>query len=309
MVPNPPEAADTVVGAAERVAPGATVELAFTEVGAGGSPLLAVHGVTGAKEDFAAQAGRLAARGWHVVMPDLRGHGSSPAPASGYDLSTMAADLRGVVDRLGWDRFALVGHSMGGMIAQRLALDARDRVAALVLIGTTDGPVPINRALVDLACSVVADGGMPALLEAQRTLGTTVLSSSGAAERLHRLHPDWDEYRDRSFLACSPVMYTELARGLLDTPSRLDELAGLHVPTLVVVGDEDDVMLPGSRRLAATIPGAELDVFSPAGHHPQAEHPERFAATVAAFLEAAGAGPSVGQVAAPAPSGPASKAP
>jgi pimeloyl-ACP methyl ester carboxylesterase len=263
------------------------MELAFAEVGSGGRPLLIVHGFTGAKEDFARQAERLAGRGWHVVMPDLRGHGSSPAPQAGYDLSVMAADLAEVVDRLAWTRFAVLGHSMGGMVAQRLALDAVDRVSALVLVGTTDGPVPIDRSLVELACRVVRDGGMPALLEAQRVLGSTLMSSSASAGRLREIHPDWDEYRDRSFLACSASMYVELARGLLDTPSRLEELAALEVPTLVVVGDEDQVMLPGSRRLAATIPGAELVVVAQAGHHPQAEHPGEFAATVAEFLDRA----------------------
>jgi pimeloyl-ACP methyl ester carboxylesterase len=220
-------------------------------------------------------------------MPDLRGHGASPAPRSGYDLAGLAADLVGLVDRLGWERFGVVGHSMGGMVAQRLALDLPGRVSALVLVATTDGPVGVSRALVELACSVVASGGMPALLAAQRALGSALLTSSAAADRLHRLHPDWDDYRTRSLLACAPAMYLGLARDMLDTPSRLPELATLDVPTLVVVGDEDDVMLPGSRRLAATIPGAVLDVFAPAGHHPQAEHPERFAATVASFLEAA----------------------
>ncbi len=284
MVSDRPAPTDPPVAGA-----GAPVELVLTGVGAGGSPLLAVHGFTGAKEDFATQAGRLAERGWQVVMPDLRGHGSSPSPASGYDLATMAADLREVVDRLGWDRFVVLGHSMGGMVAQHLALDVPDRVSALVLVGTTDGPVPISRSLVELACSVVAEGGMPGLLEAQRALGATMLTSSAAARRLQGLHPDWEDYRDRSFLACSPVMYEQLARGLLDAPSRLEELAGLQVPTLVVVGDEDEVMLPGSRRLAATIPHAQLVVLSPAGHHPQAELPDRFTEAVETFLDTAGA--------------------
>ncbi|MGE0795761.1 MAG: alpha/beta fold hydrolase [Acidimicrobiia bacterium] len=305
-VPADPTANRPTAGTGlERTAVGA-VPLAYAEEGRGGRPLLAVHGFTGAKEDFAAQARRLARSGWHTVMPDLRGHGASPTPATGYDLTTMAADLAGLVDSLGWTRFALLGHSMGGMVAQRLAVDLAARagrasspVAALVLVGTTDGPVPIERSLVELACTVVADGGMPALLAAQKALGTALVTSSASADRLRVLHPDWDGYRDRSLLACAPAMYVEAARGLLDTPSRLDELAGLRVPVLVVVGDEDTVMLPGSRRLAAGIPGARLVVVEGAGHHPQAEHPEAFAATVADFLDAAL--PGAGRASGPAP--------
>jgi pimeloyl-ACP methyl ester carboxylesterase len=199
----------------------------------------------------------------------------------------MASDLARVVDGLGWARFAVLGHSMGGMVAQRFALDHRDRVDALVLVATTDGPVAIDRDLVELACAVIAGGGMPALLAAQKALGTTFITSSASSARLRDLHPDWDAYRDRSFLACSPVMYAEVARALLDEPSRLGELASLAVPTLVVVGAEDGVMLPGSCRLAATIPGAELVVVDEAGHQPQAEHPAAFAVTVGEFLDRA----------------------
>ena len=90
-----------------------------------------LHGFTGAKEDFADWIDAFAARGFHVVAPDNRGHGASgqPAEESAYSLATFADDARRLVDALGWDRFALLGHSMGGMIAQHLALAVPERLS------------------------------------------------------------------------------------------------------------------------------------------------------------------------------------
>src|SRR5580704_557581 len=99
------------------------VELVVAESGAGGRPLLLLHGFTGAKEDFTEWLDPLAARGWHAVAPDHRGHGSSSKPASddAYSFAILADDMLGLADALGWDRFALLGHSMGGMVAQVMA--------------------------------------------------------------------------------------------------------------------------------------------------------------------------------------------
>src|SRR3954469_6093217 len=99
------------------------VELAVSEAGAGGRPFLLLHGFTGAKEDFTEYHGwldRLADRGWHAGAPDHRGHGESDKPASedDYSLATFSRDALALTDALGWSRFVLLGHSMGGMIAQ-----------------------------------------------------------------------------------------------------------------------------------------------------------------------------------------------
>src|SRR5437588_5792235 len=100
------------------------VDLAVASAGEGGRPLLLVHGFTGAKEDFTEWLPALAERGWHAVAPDLRGHGRSshPEAETDYSLSAFAVDVVGLADALRWDRFVLLGHSMGGMIAQHVAV-------------------------------------------------------------------------------------------------------------------------------------------------------------------------------------------
>src|SRR5436190_24190959 len=96
------------------------IDLEVAQAGEGGRPLLLVHGFTGAKEDFTDWLEPLAERGWHAVAPDLRGHGTSahPEKETDYSLSVFVADVVGLADALGWDRFVLLGHPMGGMIAQ-----------------------------------------------------------------------------------------------------------------------------------------------------------------------------------------------
>ncbi|MEZ5203593.1 MAG: alpha/beta fold hydrolase [Acidimicrobiales bacterium] len=147
------------------------VRLATLEAGEGGRPLLLVHGFTGAKEDFGDWVAPFADAGWWVVAPDLRGHGASDQPDEEhrYSLSILADDLLALAAELGWDRFALVGHSMGGMVAQDLVLRGEGPVERLVLMDTHHGPVEgLDRASVELAVGILRTEGLPALPGADR---------------------------------------------------------------------------------------------------------------------------------------------
>ena len=255
--------------------------LATIEAGEGGRPLLLVHGFTGAKEDFADHLEPLAAAGWHVVAPDLPGHGSSHPDGAEFGFDAYAGVVLAVADDLGWDRFALLGHSMGGVVVQHLVLAEPDRVEALVLMDTSPDRVGVDGELVDLACEVVSTQGLAALLEVQRALGSPLDTAQGRA--LHE-RPGWREHQDAKFLRCSPEMYVTMARLLTTAPSRVEQLADLDVPTLVLVGEDDELLRGPSERLAATIPGAQLVVVPAAGHSPQVESPEAWFEAVASFL-------------------------
>ncbi|MBW3645339.1 MAG: alpha/beta hydrolase [Actinobacteria bacterium] len=272
------------------------VELEVAEAGTGGRPLLLVHGFGGAKEDFVEHLPALAEAGWHTVAPDLRGHGTSDAPAEedAYNLEVLGSDVVALADALGWDRFALVGHSMGGMAAQLAALAVPERIVALVLMGTGHGPVEIDRSLALASIEIVRSGGMPALAEAIAALGGSPFASP-EGERARKTRPSplggddieasWAAFADAKLLASSPVMYTAMVPHMLDQPDRLGALEGLKVPTLVVVGEHDTSFFEASRRLAATIPGARLVVLAGAGHSPQHEAPEAWRHAVLSFLE------------------------
>jgi 2-succinyl-6-hydroxy-2,4-cyclohexadiene-1-carboxylate synthase len=120
------------------------VRLAVERTGEG-PPFLMVHGFTGAKEDFADHAPRFAEH-TEVVLFDHRGHGASdkPADVAAYSLDRLAEDTLQVADALGFERFTLLGYSMGGMVARRLVLAHPERVGALVLLDTSPGP-PTSR--------------------------------------------------------------------------------------------------------------------------------------------------------------------
>lgn len=254
-----------------------------------GEPLMLVHGFTGAKEDFADFLDGFADRGWHVVAPDLRGHGASEAPVDedAYTLEEMAADVLALADALGWGTFDLLGHSMGGMVAQVLALQAPERLRSLVLMDTHHGPVEgLDPALLALAVEVVRTEGVDRLIELAAEMGPVGRPRSPSEERVREERAGYVDFGDRKMRAAAPAMYAAMALGLPVVPDRLDGLGRLAVRTLVVVGAEDEAFVGPSERLAEAIPGAVLEVIADAAHSPQFENPDRWWKVVSRFLEA-----------------------
>jgi 3-oxoadipate enol-lactonase len=264
------------------------VTLDVAEAGDGGRPVLLVHGFTADRDEVAGLLAPLAARGWHAVAPDLRGHGRSdhPTDAGAYSFEILAADVLALAGALGWDRFALLGHSMGGAVAQLLALDHPGRLTGLVLASTFHGPVKgITMDLVELGRWVVREAGMAGLADAMAARRAENPDSVAAFERLQEARPGYAEDSRQRLVATSPDMWMALAPRFVDQPDRLDALAGLDVPTAVIVGELDSTMLDDCVRLAKAIPGAELTVIPEAGHVPQLENPEAWEAAVLGFLD------------------------
>jgi len=264
------------------------ISLEVADAGPGGRPVMLVHGFTADRGEVADVLGPLADRGWHAAAPDLRGHGGSDRPTSpeAYSFELMAADVVALADDLGWDRFALVGHSMGGAVAQLIALDHPDRLSGLALASTFHGPVPgIDMDLIQLGCWVVREAGMTGLADAMAARRAENPESIAAFERLQEARPGWAEQSRARLEATSPDMWMAMAPRFVDQEDRLERLAELDVPTAVIVGELDATMLDDCRRLAATIPGATLTVVPDAGHVPQVEQPEAWWAALSTFLD------------------------
>lgn len=251
----------------------------------GGDPLLLVHGFTGAKEDFADWMEPLADAGWHVVAPDNRGHGFSdhPGDESAYSLDAFADDLEALVSHLGWTSFALLGHSMGGMVAQRLAVRMADRLTALVLMDTTHrGLSAMPSDQVAAAQHVVRTHGMEALVR---------LLEAGAGpprpqahERVVAARPGFAEFGRMKMHNASPAMYAAMSAELTSFEDGLDALRALSAPTLVIVGAQDEPFLKASQRMAEAIQTAQLVVVPEAAHSPQFENPDAWWSAVSGFL-------------------------
>jgi pimeloyl-ACP methyl ester carboxylesterase len=249
------------------------VGLATVVAGAPEAPgLLLVHGFGGAKEDFADHLDALA-RDHRVVAFDHRGHGESDAPddAAAYSLDRLAADTLAVADATGLRDLRLLGHSMGGMVTRRVVLTRPERLAALVLMDTSAGPPPgLDPELVAFGAEIVRTDGMGELKRVQDELDPL---GSPSYRRILAERPGFREYTERKWAALSPAMWMQLAVEIVQQPDQLAELAGVELPTLVIVGDEDATFLEPCRQLAATIPRADLAVIPTAGHSPQFENP------------------------------------
>ncbi|HEY7136627.1 MAG TPA: alpha/beta fold hydrolase [Acidimicrobiia bacterium] len=254
------------------------------EVRGEGPGLLLVHGFGGAKEDFADHVEELAAT-HRVVVFDHRGHGASDGPEDpdGYTFERYAADTVAVANAAGLGRFRLLGHSMGGMVAQRVVRSDPRRVEALVLMDTSPGTPPaLDPDLLDSAAKIALEDGkdvLKTLLDAASTL------DSPAHQRLLTERPGFREFEERKWDDLSVAMWAGSIRRIARQESQLDALRALTCPTLILVGEQDGAFLEPSRAMAATVPGAELVVIPDAGHSPQFENPDAWISALTGFLE------------------------
>lgn len=265
---------------------GTGVKLAITEMGHGGRPLLLIHGFTGAKEDFADHLAGLADTGWWVVAADNRGHGASDKPSdeSAYSFETFADDVIGLVEALGWKTFALLGHSMGGMVAQVVAARMPDRIERLILMDTAHGPVKLAEDdMAAAALHIVRTQGMEALADAMAAVGDDPLTSP-AYLRLLEQRPGFREWTDRKLRTTSASMYAAMLPAFGAGEDRLDSLRALTMPALVIVGEQDEPFLKPSRQMVDALPNGTLAVIPDAGHNPQFENPNAWWNAVSAFL-------------------------
>ena len=256
------------------------------EVVGDGPGLLLVHGLGGAKEDFADHVPTLA-RDHTVVIFDHRGHGESdnPTDPAAYSFARLVADTLAVADATGLDHFRLLGHSMGGMVARKIAIHESSRVEALVMMDTSAGPVPgFDPELVDIGVEVALTQGKQALKElldwATPFESPAYKRSRRRAARLRRVrgaevgghvgdHVGHDPARARAPGRRSPAM-----------------AASLRAPLLVLVGAQDEPFVIAAHAMADAIPAPQLVVIPDAGHSPQFENPEAWIAALTGFLSA-----------------------
>ena len=254
------------------------------EVVGDGPGLVLVHGLGGAKEDFADHVPTLA-RDNKVVVFDHRGHGASDKPTdpSAYSLARMAEDTLEVADAAGLTSFRLLGHSMGGMVVRRIALHESARVDALVMMDTSAGPIPgFEPELVDIACDVALTQGKQALKE---LLDMASVLESPAHKRLVDARPGYPEFELRKWEDMSEIMWGTMARELAYQSDDLPAMAAsLQCPLLILVGAQDEPFVIASRAMAAAISGSELVTIPDAGHSPQFENPKAWIAAMTGFL-------------------------
>jgi pimeloyl-ACP methyl ester carboxylesterase len=242
-----------------------------------GEPLLLIQGMSGNHLHWGEPFLELLEHDFDVVAFDHRGVGKSPRTEAAFSIRDLADDAAGVLDDAGFETAHVVGISMGGMVAQELALNHPARLRSLTL-GCTYCGGPGQRLtppdVVALLTEAVLSG------DRDRAIRTGFeINLSGA----HREQPDaFERFRETAVQLPAPVAVTLLqaqAAAAHDTSARLHEI---RVPTLVIHGDADRMLPVGNAaQIAALIPGARLEILPAAGHMFWWEEPERSARLVA----------------------------
>lgn len=253
-----------------------SLDLAYDDVGSG-LPVVFLHAFPLDRSMWGPQFGALVGMG-RCVAPDLRGLGATGASPP-YTMDQYADDVVALLDAIGAASVVVVGLSMGGYIAFALWRRHRARVRALVLADTragadTDEGREKRRRLIAVARS----RGSGAVADMQIT------SMVGATTRDRR--PDVVE-TVRAMMAAAPVEGIAGAlEAMMTRPDSTSTLATIDVPTLIVVGDEDELTPPAeARAMHERIRGSRLEILAGAGHVSNLEQPSAFNHVVGEFVE------------------------
>lgn len=238
--------------------------LYYTSHPGNGPPAVLIHGAGGSHLAWPAALRRLPGASTYAL--DLPGHGRSEG-AGQESIEAYAADVVAFLDELAIERAVLIGHSMGGAIAQMIALSHPDRVDRLVLLATA-------------ARLRVA----PAILEGIRTNFEETVRLISQWAWGPGADPLWVERGREMMEACGPqVLYGDFLA--CDRFDIRDQVAAIACPTLVLVGSEDRMTPPRfGRWLAEQIPQGEFALIDGAGHMLALEQPQAVVNRVAAFL-------------------------
>jgi len=275
-----------------------------------GSPLVVVHGGPGASHDYFLPYLVPLARHHRLVFLDERGSGKSQKleDPAGYTVEAMVEDVEAARQALGLGRIDLLGHSYGGVLAQAYALKYQEHLDHLVLCSTFASTRAMNEVFVKMKERMTPElRARIAKLEAAGLFGhgkefeknrypaeyMTAAWGEGYFPYLYHNRPDpnfdpaqsgqmsWDLYREMWGSSGEFVI-----DGNLRSVEYTDRLPSIRVPTLVTVGENDEVDPSLSRAIAAKIAGSKLVVLPKSGHMTFVDQPGLFLAAVNDFLAA-----------------------
>jgi pimeloyl-ACP methyl ester carboxylesterase len=274
----------------DRAVPGDGITLHARDWGGGGPAMVLLHGLASNARIWDGVASRLAGAGLRVVALDLRGHGDSDQPASGYDFAQVGRDLQAALGGLGLDRPVLVGHSWGANVALQYAADRPGAVAGLVLV--------------DGALDAVAEWAGPTRAEARRRMApprfavplADWLARAGRFDPSGQGGPDWV----RDFLRAGVEVdgrgvararfrfdnHMQVVDALYDQrPEALYPLVDRPVLLCVAGAGAAEAKRAGVDRALALFPSATVTWFEDTMHDIPLQRPAELAAELARFAK------------------------
>lgn len=247
--------------------------------GSGPQRVMVLHGWFGDHDVWAPTYPLLDEDAFTYAFPDYRGYGASRAIHGQYTIAEIAADILALADQWEWEHFSLLGHSMGGMVAQRIAIDAPERIQGAVCVT----PVPasgisLTPDVTALFLSAVHDD-QAALGVIENSLGSRLTPALAKRILAHQRN------------TAAPVAFEHYFHAFSKTDFS-DETSELRTPLLVLVGEHDAGV--SSDFVQATFPRlyphAQIELLHNAGHYPMLETPAYLVTRVEAFLRQNGGG-------------------
>lgn len=253
----------------------------YEEAGPPGAPaVVLIHGHSFDRTLWAPQVAALQPS-YRVVTYDLRGHGQSEIPASGYWSAVYAEDLRQLLDALAIERAVLVGHSVGGSTIVHFALEHPDRVTALVIADSAAGHPPESHAEKEmhrLMWEITAARGIRPAMEQVWLAGHIF---DGVRKR-----PEVYALAREMCLRYSGQGFRDPRRQFVPRGGLTERFSELRGPCLVIYGDLDHVeVFTAADAALRDIPHSERVVIQDAGHLANQEEPALFNAALLAFLQ------------------------
>lgn len=237
------------------------VKLSYRQEGSGPA-LLLLHGFPLDNTIWEAQCRDLRSS-YRIIMPDLRGHGTSPAPEGAYSMDLMAQDVLNILNMIGVYKAVWVGHSMGGYVVQAAWRLARERFSGIGFVASNHrADSPEAQAKRYELAEKVANEGAEAALNPKLFKEDTPPDSPivQAAYRIMRATP--------------PAGVIGTLQAMATRPDSSETLKQIHVPALVIGGEHDQLFKPEiPEAMADLIPDAQL-VMVDSGHMPMMEQPD-----------------------------------
>ena len=240
-----------------------TIERMVVEVQGEGEPAILVHGLGGTSNTFEPQMEAL--RGCRAIRPDLPGSGRSPTPDGPLSIETFAEGLIRMARAVGADKAHFVGHSMGTIICQHIAVMEPAMVRSLALLGALTEPPDAARENLKKRAATARAEGMDGIAEAVKTAGTSNASKAD--------NPAAPAFVRESLMRQCRHGYALTCEAL--AKARAADARRISCPTLIVNGD-DDQTAPASmaRSLGDQIERAEVNILPRCGHWPTLEQPK-----------------------------------